>query len=80
MSDQGIEFRPAFGVEDGGDRALVGGVTAQAIDSLGREGDQPAGAQEARGFVDRGGRRLDDLYRAALLRAMKCGLEKFGLP
>ena len=72
MADQRIELRPALGLEDGGDGALVGGVAAQAIDGLGREGDQPALEQEARG--------LGDAHRSALLRAMKCGLEKRGLP
>ena len=72
VADQRIELRPSLGFEDGGDGAFVGGVAAQAVDGLGREGDQPALENEARG--------LGDAHRSALLRAMKCGLEKLGLP
>ena len=72
VADQRVELRPSLGLEDGGDGAFVGGVAAQAVDGLGREGDQPALENEARG--------LGDAHRSALLRAMKCGLEKRGLP
>ena len=80
VADQRIELRPALGLEDRRDRALVGGVAAQAVDRLGREGDELALAQQPRRLGDRLRRRLGDAHRAALLRAMKCGLEKRGLP
>ena len=77
VGDQRIELRPSLGLEDLGDGAFVGGVAAQAVDRLGREGHQLALADQPRGFVDA---RLVDAQRAALLRAMKCGLPKPGLP
>ena len=76
----GLNCGPALGLEDRRDRALVGGVAAQAVDRLGREGDELAVAQQPRRLGDRLRRRRDELHRAALLRAMKCGLEKRGLP
>ena len=45
VHDQRVEARPAFGGEDRGDRAIVGGDSAQAIDGLGGKRDQPARAQ-----------------------------------
>ncbi len=54
MDDQRVEARPVLGREDAGHRPVVGGVGAQAVDGLGREGDQAAGAQQlARGGVGR---------------------------
>ena len=80
VADQRIELRPSLGREDRRDRALVGGVAAQAVDRFRREGDQLAVAQQpcrlGHGFCGR----CRNLHRAALLRAMKCGLEKRGLP
>ena len=51
MDDQGIEARPALGSEDSGDRPVVGGIRAEAVDRLGRKGDQPAGPKEIRGLA-----------------------------
>jgi len=42
MDDQRVEARPALGGEDLGDRLIAGCVGAQAIDGLGRKGDEPA--------------------------------------
>ena len=48
VDDQRVEPRPALGREDRGDRAVVGRERAEAVDGLGRKGDQPARAQRTR--------------------------------
>ena len=45
VDDQGIEAGPALGFEDARHRPVVGRVGAQAVDGLGREGDEAAGAK-----------------------------------
>jgi len=50
MHNQGIEQRTALGGEDRGHRLAIGGVGAQAVNGLGREGDKPALAQNTGGF------------------------------
>ena len=45
VRDQGVEARPAFGLEDPRDGQRVGGVTPEAVDGLGREGHQLPCAQ-----------------------------------
>ena len=52
MGDQRIEARPALGLVDGGHGARVGRVGGQAIDGLGGQDDQPAGAQGRDGGCD----------------------------
>jgi len=52
MHDQGIEQRTALGSEDRGHRLAIGGVSAQAIDGFGGEGDKPAGFEDAGGLGD----------------------------
>ena len=47
MDDQRIEQRAALGGKDRGHRLAIGSVGAQAIDGLGREGDQAAVLQDA---------------------------------
>ena len=49
MHDQRVEGGPALGGEDAGDRALARGVGAEAVDRLGRERHELAGAQEPGG-------------------------------
>ena len=55
MDDQRVEARPALSRENLGDGALVGRIAAEPIDGLGREGDEPAGAQQRGGAGDRPG-------------------------
>jgi hypothetical protein len=45
VDDQRIERRPVLDVEDARDGGVVGGVGAEAVDRLGGEGDDAAGAQ-----------------------------------
>ena len=52
MRDQRVEARPPLGGVDPGDRARVGRVGAEAVDRLGREGDEAAVAQQARRLGD----------------------------
>ena len=40
MGDQRVEARPALGLEDPGDGQRIAGVGGQAIDGLGRKGDE----------------------------------------
>ena len=54
MRDQGVEGGPALGPVEVGDRHRIGGVGAEAIDGLGRERDQSASGQGARGGNHRG--------------------------
>ncbi len=65
MHDQRIEAGPALGGKDRGDRAVAGGIAAQAIDRLGREGDQLAAAQGARRVADLAQGRLQPPSHAA---------------
>src|SRR3569833_212666 len=53
MHDQGVEARPAFGLEHTRHGAAIGGVSAQAVDRLRGERDKSALAQYARGVGDR---------------------------
>ena len=46
MDDQRVVRRAALGAVDAGHRGVAGGDRTQAVDGLGREGDQPAPAQE----------------------------------
>ena len=55
MGDQRIECRPALGLVEARDGAAVGGVGAEAVDGLGRKGDEPAGGKAAHRVRDRGG-------------------------
>jgi hypothetical protein len=80
MADQGIELRPPLGLEDCRNSAFVRGVAAQAVHRLGRKGDQAALLQVPRRLGDGLRRRLENGHPRPLLRAMKCGLEKRGLP
>ena len=52
MGDQRIERGAALGLVDPRDRGRIGGVGAEAIDGLGRERDQPASREAARGGVN----------------------------
>ena len=45
VDDQRVIRRPAFGPEDLCDRRIIVGTRSQAVDSLGRKGDQFAGCQ-----------------------------------
>jgi len=61
MGDQWIELRPAFGREDAGHCCVRTGVPAEAIDGLGRKGDEAAPAQHVGSLrnvltLDHGGR------------------------
>ena len=49
VGDQRIERRSALGLIEAGDRLGVGGVGAEPVDGLGREGDEAARGQHARG-------------------------------
>ena len=49
MGDQRIEGRPALGLVEPRDGGRVGGIGAEPIDGLGRERDQAALGQAARG-------------------------------
>ena len=53
VRDQRIERRPALGGVEPRDRLAVGRVGAEPVDRLGRERDQPAGREAARGLGDR---------------------------
>ena len=55
MGDERVEGRAAFGLVDPRDGAPVGRVGAEAIDGLGREGDQAAGGEHARRVGNRCG-------------------------
>ena len=50
MHDQGVEVRAAFRLEDPGDSPILGGVCAQAVHGLRREGDEAPVAETRRGF------------------------------
>ena len=84
MDDQRVEARPVLRREDCCHGAVVSGVGAQAVDRLGRKGDELAGGKRCgcRGDVlfrrrqDRS-RRLAHFQRP---RAMKSGLSKPALP
>ena len=52
MGDERVEGGPALGGIDAGHRLAIGGVGAEAVDGLGREGDEPALAQGLCGGVD----------------------------
>ncbi len=75
VADQRVEVRPALGGEHGGDGAVGGGVRPQAVDRLGREGDQLTGQQQGRGL--RVARSQTAGHRP---RQMKCGFSQPGLP
>src|ERR1051325_4630575 len=51
VHDQGIEQGTSLGGENGGNRLAVGGVGTQAVDSLGREGEEPAIAEGTSGLL-----------------------------
>ena len=55
MGDQRIECGPALGLVKPRDRLAVGGVGAEAVNGLGRKGDQAAGREAAHRLGDRGG-------------------------
>jgi len=52
--DQGVIGRPTLGGEDPADGRRVRGVGADAVDGLGRKGDQFAGLQQRDGAIDDG--------------------------
>ena len=52
MHDERVETRPALGLEHCGDSAVVGRVGTQPVNGLGREGDEPAGADRPGGVLD----------------------------
>ena len=52
MRDQRIEGGPSLGGIKPRHRLAIGRVGAEAIDRLGREGDEPAGREAARGVRD----------------------------
>ncbi len=55
MRDQRIEGRPALGLIKPRHRRAIGGVGTEPIDRLGREGDEPAGRENAHRVAGRGG-------------------------
>ena len=55
MGDERIERRPALGLVEARDGLAVGGVGAEAVNRLGRKGDEPAGRKAAHRIPDRGG-------------------------
>ena len=61
MRDQRIERGTALGVVEPRHRFAMGGVGAQAVDGLGRKGDQTAGGQHARRPLHGGGAGVDHL-------------------
>ena len=55
VRDQRIERRPALGLIEPRDGPAVGGVGAEAVNRLGRKGDQPAGLEAAHRVANGGG-------------------------
>ena len=53
MHDQRVEARPGLGGEYSGDGMLVCRIAAKPIHGLGRERDEPPGAQQCGGAGDR---------------------------
>jgi len=53
MHDQRVEGGPALRGENVGDRAFVGCIRTEPVDGLGREGDEPASAQQSGSLGDR---------------------------
>ena len=53
VGNQRIERRAAFGLIETSDRLGVGGVGAEPVDGLGREGDEAARGEHARGQCGR---------------------------
>ena len=74
MHDERVEARPALRLEHRGDGAVVGRVGTQAVNGLGREGDELAGADRAGGFFDSRPGSQDPP------QAMNQGFEKRALP
>ena len=54
MGDQRVESGPSLGLIEAGDGKGIGGVGAEPVDGLGRERDQPAIGERARGRRHRG--------------------------
>ena len=52
VADQRVEMRPSLGFKHGSHRSATARIRAQAIDRLGREGDEFARAQQPRRFRD----------------------------
>ena len=80
MGDQRIEGRPALGLVEPGNGRRVGGVGAEPIDGLGRERDQPAFRQAARGrghggLIGRQNWRCQaHIHRGQILNSASCGV------
>src|SRR5579875_1133121 len=64
MHDQRVEARPLLGGKDPGDGVRVCRIAAQAVDGLGRKGDELPGAQQFGGARDRLRGRGNDAGRA----------------
>ena len=60
VADEGVEVGAALGLEDAGDGLGLGCVGAEAVDGFGLEGDEVAGLEEAGGFGDAGGVRVEE--------------------
>ena len=60
MGDERVDRGPLLGGVDRGDRGVRGRVRREAVDGLGRHGDETAGAQACRGGGDRLGACLDE--------------------
>ena len=60
VDDQRIGRGPALRGEDPGDRGFIEGVRAEAVDGLGRKGDEPAPREDAGGFGQGLGGRGED--------------------
>jgi hypothetical protein len=52
MADQRIEMRPAFSLKNCRHGFGIGGISAQAVNRLGAEGDQSTGRQQRRSVRD----------------------------
>jgi hypothetical protein len=66
MDDQRVIGRPPLGRKDPGDGGRVGGVGAEAIDRLGRKGDQFAALRHDRGRFFQGASTIPIAARAAI--------------
>ena len=75
VDDERVEGRAALGGEDAGDRGVAPGVGAEAVDGLGREGHELAGAEERGGGAEaaRAVRERDGVAGHRLTRRPGCG-------
>ena len=68
VRDQRVEPGPTLGLEDCRDRDRISGIRRQPIDGLGRQDDQPAGAERLNGGGDVGDSRHRGLMILLSLR------------